>query len=92
MYIVCLQVLVKLIKPYTRISLQFIAKELNIDESEVEQLLVQCILDNQVRGRIDQPNRTLIIERQENVRRYAAVEKWATQLASLHNALVAKVP
>jgi len=39
------QVLIKLIKPYTRIHIPFISKELNIDESEVEALLVSCILD-----------------------------------------------
>ena len=39
------QVLIKLIKPYTKINIQFIAKELNIDQNEVESLLVACILD-----------------------------------------------
>lgn len=49
-----LQVLIKLIKPYTRIYIPFISKELNIDVSEVESLLVSCILDSTIRGRIDQ--------------------------------------
>lgn len=48
------QVLIKLIKPYTRIYIPFISKELNIDVSEVESLLVSCILDSTIRGRIDQ--------------------------------------
>lgn len=39
------QVLIKLIKPYTRIRIPFISKELNIDEEDVEDLLVSCILD-----------------------------------------------
>ncbi|KAJ8967242.1 hypothetical protein NQ317_010822 [Molorchus minor] len=39
------QVLIKLIKPYTRIQIPFISTELNIDVSEVESLLVSCILD-----------------------------------------------
>ena len=39
------QVLIKLIKPYTRIHIPFISKELNIDANEVESLLVSCILD-----------------------------------------------
>lgn len=39
------QVLIKLIKPYTRIHIPFISKELNIDVVEVESLLVSCILD-----------------------------------------------
>lgn len=39
------QVLIKLIKPYTRIQIPFISQELNIDVSDVESLLVSCILD-----------------------------------------------
>jgi len=42
------QVLSKLIKPYTNIKLSFIANELNIDEHEVEQFIVVCILDKLV--------------------------------------------
>ena len=48
------QVLIKLIKPYTRIHIPFIAKEPNIDVADVESLLVACILDDQIHGRIDQ--------------------------------------
>ena len=48
------QVLIKLIKPYTRIKISFISGELNIDPSDVESLLVSCILDSTIYGRIDQ--------------------------------------
>ena len=46
--------LIKLIKPYTRIKISFISGELNIDPSDVESLLVSCILDSTIYGRIDQ--------------------------------------
>ena len=49
-----LQVLIKLIKPYTRINIEFISKELNVDAADVESLLVSCILDSTIQGRIDQ--------------------------------------
>lgn len=39
------QVLIKLIRPYTRIQIPHISRELNIDEEDVENLLVSCILD-----------------------------------------------
>ena len=39
------QVLIKLIRPYTRIHIPSISKELNVDVHEVESLLVACILD-----------------------------------------------
>ena len=42
------QVLLKVITPYTRIRISFIAQELNITPAEVEQLLVALILDGQV--------------------------------------------
>ncbi|XP_026689263.1 COP9 signalosome complex subunit 2-like [Diaphorina citri] len=48
------EVLIKLIKPYTRIHIPFISRQLNIETSDVESLLVSLILDNTVRGRIDQ--------------------------------------
>jgi COP9 signalosome complex subunit 2 len=48
------QVLIKLIKPYTRIKISFISGELNIETSDVESLLVSCILESTVYGRIDQ--------------------------------------
>ena len=51
------KVLIKLIKPYTRIQIKFISGELNIESGDVESLLVSCILDNTISGRIDQvPN------------------------------------
>lgn len=42
------QVLIKLIRPYTRIAIPFISNELNIEPAEVESLLVSCILDKYV--------------------------------------------
>ena len=39
------QVLLRLIKPYTRIKIPFISQELNIPGNEVEHLLVSLILD-----------------------------------------------
>jgi COP9 signalosome complex subunit 2 len=47
-------VLIKLIRPYTRIQIAFISGELNIEPGDVESLLVSCILDNTITGRIDQ--------------------------------------
>lgn len=55
-----LQVVLKLIQPYTRIRIPFVSKQLNIPETEVEQLLVSLILDGRIRGYLDQvPSGTL---------------------------------
>jgi hypothetical protein len=42
------EVLIKLIKPYTRIKIPFISRQLKIKVEEVEALLVSCVLDGQV--------------------------------------------
>lgn len=55
------EVLLELIQPYTNISLPFISKELNITPKEVEDLLVELILDNKIRGHIDQVNQMLLL-------------------------------
>uniref|UniRef100_A0A8D2DG06 COP9 signalosome complex subunit 2 n=1 Tax=Sciurus vulgaris TaxID=55149 RepID=A0A8D2DG06_SCIVU len=73
------QVLIKLIKPYTRIHIPFISKEVNIDVADVESLLVQfnqlLELDHQKRGGA----------------RYTALDKWTNQLNSLNQAVVSKL-
>ncbi|KAJ7409467.1 COP9 signalosome complex subunit 2 [Willisornis vidua] len=86
------QVLIKLIKPYTRIHIPFISKELNIDVADVESLLVQCILDNTIHGRIDQVNQLLELDHQKRGgARYTALDKWTNQLNSLNQAVVSKL-
>ncbi|XP_074650276.1 COP9 signalosome complex subunit 2 [Tubulanus polymorphus] len=85
------QVLIKLIMPYTRIHIPFISKELNIDVTEVENLLVSCILDSTIQGRIDQVNQVLELNREMQVARYSAIDKWTTQLQSLHQSVVNKM-
>ncbi|KAK1789850.1 hypothetical protein P4O66_015722 [Electrophorus voltai] len=86
------QVLIKLIKPYTRIHIPFISKELNIDVADVESLLVQCILDNTINGRIDQVNQLLELDHQKRGgARYTALDKWTNQLNSLNQAILHKL-
>lgn len=86
------QVLIKLIKPYTQIHIPFISKELNIDTEEVESLLVQCILDNTIHGRIDQVNQLLELNRTtQSVDRFQGLDRWTTQLNSLHTTVVNKI-
>jgi len=56
------RVLLERIKPYTNITIGFIAKELNISAKEVEPLLVELILDGKIQGRIDQINQILQLQ------------------------------
>lgn len=87
------QVLVKLIKPYTRVKLSAIANELKIEENEVESLLVTCIVDGQIRGRINQSTGILLMEKNVDAsdERYQAITKWGVQLIELQKSLEAKI-
>lgn len=87
------QVLVKLIRPYTRIRMEYLGRELKISTEEVGKLLVHCILEKSVRGRIDQIHGVLEVERPkgtEDTARYEALQRWTTSLLSLHNAVATR--
>ncbi|KAJ3092946.1 COP9 signalosome complex subunit 2 [Quaeritorhiza haematococci] len=86
------QVLIKLIKPYTRIEIPFVSKQLNIPAHEVEELLVGLILDNKVGGRIDQVNQRLELHQQstDNLH-YSAIDKWSANTGTLWKTVVNKV-
>eukprot|EP01085_Mycamoeba_gemmipara_P001294 Mycagemm_TRINITY_DN10305_c1_g1::TRINITY_DN10305_c1_g1_i1::g.1294::m.1294 type:complete len:452 gc:universal TRINITY_DN10305_c1_g1_i1:46-1401(+) len=87
------QVLLEVIKPYTRIKIPFLAKELNVSVTEVESLLVDLILDAKIVGHIDQVQQLLHFQSGtvSNVRKYAAMEKWAAQLTSTTNIVVGRL-
>jgi COP9 signalosome complex subunit 2 len=85
------KVLVKLIKPYTKIRIEFIAQELNIQMDDVESLLISCILDQTITGKIDQVNHVLELDQQQNIQglhRYSAISKVSTQLQSVQHAIL----
>jgi len=79
------QVLLKILTPYTKIRVVFLADELNVANKEVEDLMVSLILDNKIRGRIDQVNHILELDASKGSSfwKYRAVDKWAQQLGVL---------
>lgn len=86
------QVLLKLIKPYTKINVMFISKELNIDVMDVESLVVTCLLDKVVRGRIDQHYEVLDLTQNDLYsNRYRAINKWCDQFSAIHNTIANKM-
>ena len=81
-----------MIKPYTRISIAFIASEINIAAAEVEQLLVALILDGLIDGKIDQIGQLLLLSQSSADKvKFAAAEKWATQLQQLQQTILTKL-
>jgi len=86
------QVLLRVIKPYTRIRLSFISSELNIAQGEVEELLVSLILDGHIDGHIDQVGALLLLtDKAADAKKYSALDKWSTQLAALQSTICSKV-
>jgi len=84
--------LIDLIKPYTRLELSFLAKQLNVEIAEVEELLIGLILEGKVDGRIDQVGMRLELDRAQAIekKRYAALHSWTKALEGIHAAVVAK--
>ncbi|SPO00249.1 probable COP9 complex subunit 2 [Cephalotrichum gorgonifer] len=74
---------VKLISPYTKVTLQWIASRLQISEPEVEDILSFLIVDGQLHARINQPLRTLEIRSDADVARLAALEALTESVAGL---------
>jgi COP9 signalosome complex subunit 2 len=86
------QYLIDLIKPYRRLELSFLAKQLNVAIEEVEELLIGLILEGKVEGRIDQVGMRLELDRKQSLekKRYAALQKWTDALESVHTSVVGK--
>lgn len=78
------QVLVDLVAPYTRITLDFLSKHLAIKKHEVEELLVTLILDKKINATIDQVSEIVQVNRTEddinNKQRYQSLIKWAQNI------------
>jgi len=85
------QVLLELIKPYTKVTIPFLAKKLNVPPSEVQELLVFLILDNKVVGQIDQVKQQLHLQKGGPVAKYRYIDKWGDQLRSLHGTVLNRV-
>lgn len=86
------QYLIDLIKPYTRLELAFLAKQLNVATQEVEELLIGLILEGKVEGRIDQVSMRLELDRKQSLekKRYAALSKWTEALEAVHGTVIGK--
>ncbi|KAI5124134.1 hypothetical protein M0805_000945 [Coniferiporia weirii] len=84
--------LIDLIKPYTRLELAFLARQLNVERDEVEEMLIDLILEGKVEGRIDQVGMRLELDRQQSLekRRYGALEKWTEAIEGVYAAVTQK--
>ncbi|KAJ3071277.1 COP9/signalosome complex subunit Csn2 [Podochytrium sp. JEL0797] len=86
------QVLIKLIKPYTRIEIPFVSKQLNVPVQEVEDLMVGLILDSKISGRMDQNNSRLVLDSMTlDSEFYSSLEKWSMNIGNLYKTAAAKI-
>lgn len=74
---------VKLVAPYTRFKLEFIAKRLNISTPEVQDIVGFLIMDGQLRGKINQDAGTVEIESRTDTDRMHAVGDWTSAISTL---------
>ena len=53
MNVICLEMIVALAAPYKRIKFDYLQRELNLTEKQVETYLSRLILDHKLSGKID---------------------------------------
>jgi COP9 signalosome complex subunit 2 len=80
---------VKLIAPYTRFKLSFIAKQLKISVPEVQDILGFLIVDKKVKGKINQQDGTMEIENNSDAERLNAMQEWNSAISALCKAVFA---
>eukprot|EP01083_Nonionella_stella_P315408 1139177_1 len=78
--------LIKLIKPYTRVKLQWLCDQLNATMDEIENLVVNLILDGSVNVRLDQIHSLLDLNySQKQDKLYGAMDNWLSAVNRLRN-------
>ena len=81
------EALIKLIAPFTRFTLQFIANQLKISVPEGQEILGFLILDKKIRGKIDQEKGTVQIESNFDVERMKAIDDWSSALDRINRSM-----
>ncbi|KAL6712481.1 hypothetical protein ACN47E_000358 [Coniothyrium glycines] len=74
---------VKLVAPYTRFTLAFISKQLQISLPEVQEIVGFLIVDKRLRGKINQQNGTVEIESSTDMDRVQAMKEWSAAIGNL---------
>jgi len=81
------EALIKLIAPFTRFTLEFIARQLRISIPEVQEILGFLILDKKIRGKINQEKGTVQIDSNIDVERMKAINDWSSALDRVSRAM-----
>lgn len=86
------EVLLQLVRPYTRIDIAQAARKLAIQPGEARELFVALIMDERIRGAIDQLSGHVTLERAERappqLARLESLAKWGHGLAQIAESIV----
>merc|ERR1711972_131833 len=88
-----LQVLQNIIKPYRCVSLDFLAKEINVPTEEVVLLLIQLVLDEKIAARIDGTEGYLHVNSSSTdvAKKFTNIQKWVDSFERIHQGLLGKL-
>lgn len=78
----------KLIAPYTRFTLAFIAKRLKISITEVQDIVSFLILDNKLEGKINQEKGTVEMDNRSDINRTHALQEWTSAIGALSRTIL----
>jgi COP9 signalosome complex subunit 2 len=74
----------KLIAPYSRFTLRFVAKHIKVSEAEVQDILGVLIVDKKLKAHIDQEHGTVIVDsRSENEEHLQRLRDWTAAMDHL---------
>ena len=78
----------KLIAPYTRFHLEFVAERLKVSTAEVQDIVGFLILDGKLDGKIDQEKGIVEINDQSDADRTQALKQWSSAVDGLWKAIL----
>lgn len=78
----------KLIAPYSRFSLQFVAKHINIPVAEVQDIIGVLIVDKKLKAKIDQENSTVMVDNADNSEHLQRLHDWTLAAEKLYTAVL----
>lgn len=78
-----MKAMLNLIAPYTRFTLDFIAKQLKISRVEVQDIIGFLIIDQKIKGKVDQDKGIVEIDTDPVLSRTESMSRWASATRTL---------
>jgi COP9 signalosome complex subunit 2 len=78
----------KLIAPYSRFTLEFVAKQIRISISEVQDILGVLIVDKKLNAKINQENGTVVVESTSDLEHLRKLRDWTSAMETLWTAIL----